>query len=918
MRLFVPPSSARVTAIAVARQHPVLGGSALVALLLAVALITFLLRPFDSGAVQDPTISLDMVPSDNTYDDTTNTMTVVFNPNTDFCLASPTANPATHLHQGHLIIQNVEDLVGWQVRLNYDGGKMRPQSQNVTPFTDNTTTQGVGFTNLPIDQVSSLHRDLTAAAAIPPQAPGPQTALLGAVYNADANAAVSSDTPPKSTPDDTSYSAPNGGVLSQISLQVVSDQTGQTLYMDLSDDQPNPPGSVAVTFTGAGTETIALAETALGDGLHVEGGTCPPPTQPPTPSPTPTQGPGATPTPTPSAGGGPTACKCFKPELDSRYCQQGTGSIDDQMMTTSCAPDASPASHPDIVGSFDLGLGPDNQAGTPDDTGDYNFAGVVNLSPTVPDDNAVPVGAVLGRLGSQPIIGVVNNPCNNSQLRVPFTFMKGTTDINYTVEPRPFGETNDLAIMAGDNPPYSGQQDVKPAPAVTHYPSFLNAIFDPDWVDYGPDRIAGNGDDNNGPQPPIRPIFRVVGTTPIPSAGNLWVILQVLVFDKGTKLPNLPPFDPAYGYPEVTVLQQSSSASGSATPPAPSAVTDFCSPLRTVSVSYGVTHDNPDTPGNEGGIPVRTLLAAGTHITTFGYYTSLRDADGDGYENSLDTCPLTPDTVWNPRGPAEVGDSDTFFGFPAPDGIPDSCDPTPNEPTGGPLANQPTDHDGDGFLNRGDNCPLVANPDQRDTDRNGQGEEIGDGIGDACDPNPNTPDGAEIVCIKAGTVTSGGDPNVAYSPCQTELPPIIGGTPTPPPTPNYGPGSSHPLAASRVLDTRSGPSTDPIGKIGPERTLAVHVTGAGGVPASGVSAVVLNVTVTEPTEVSFLTVFPSPGSLPLTTVPFPSTSNLNFAAGQTIANLVIVPVGSDGNVVVYNRAGSVHVIFDVAGWFTGT
>src|SRR5438552_8528193 len=283
MRLFVPPSSARVTAIAVARQHPVLGGSALVALLVAVALITFLRMPFDSGAVQDPTISLDMVPSDNTYDDTTNTMTVVFNPNTDFCLASPTANPATHLHQGHLIIQNVEDLVGWQVRLNYDGGKMRPQSQNVTPFTDNTTTQGVGFTNLPIDQVSSLHRDITAAAAIPPQASGPQTALLGAVYNADANAAVSPDTPPKSTPDDTSYSAPNGGVLSQINLQVVGDQTGQTLFMDLDDKSPNPPGSAAVVFKGAGIDILQFAETDLGDGVHAEGAACPSITPRPTP-----------------------------------------------------------------------------------------------------------------------------------------------------------------------------------------------------------------------------------------------------------------------------------------------------------------------------------------------------------------------------------------------------------------------------------------------------------------------------------------------------------------------------------------------------------------------------------------------------------------------------------------------------------
>ena len=42
----------------------------------------------DSRAVQAPVMSLDMIPGDNTYDDTTNTMTVAFNANTDFCLAA--------------------------------------------------------------------------------------------------------------------------------------------------------------------------------------------------------------------------------------------------------------------------------------------------------------------------------------------------------------------------------------------------------------------------------------------------------------------------------------------------------------------------------------------------------------------------------------------------------------------------------------------------------------------------------------------------------------------------------------------------------------------------------------------------------------------------------------------------------------
>jgi Thrombospondin type 3 repeat len=470
----------------------------------------------------------------------------------------------------------------------------------------------------------------------------------------------------------------------------------------------------------------------------------------------------------------------FNPANSGAYCADGTGDINDQQLTVSCTPDISAGSHPDIVGSFDL------------PAGDYNFGGVVNLSPTVPDDNAIPIGAILGRLGSQPTLGLLNNPCNNSQLRVPFTFLKASTDNSQgnLVFPQPFGQANDLAIMAGDNPPFDGAADVKPPPVVTGYPSFLNAIFDPDWVDYGADKIAGNGDDNNGPAPAIKPVFRAAGAYAVAAASNLWVILQLVVFDRGTKLPSFPALDPAYGYPSVVVLQ-TASAAGSATPPAESAVTDFCTPLKTVNVSYGTTKDNPDTPGNEGGIPVRTLPAAGPGdcgltppgpacIIGFAYGSSQRDADGDGFENSLDPCPFNSDAgTWDPRDPSPPieGDTDKFAGLDSPDGIPNSCDPSPDEATANPPANQPTDHDGDGFPNRGDNCPLEANgkqdgKPQEDTDKDANGEEVGDGIGDACDTNPGTPDGAEIVCIKQSAVAVGGDPSVNFSGCLTSLPAI--------------------------------------------------------------------------------------------------------------------------------------------------
>lgn len=116
-----------------------------------------------------------------------------------------------------------------------------------------------------------------------------------------------------------------------------------------------------------------------------------------------------------------------------------------------------------------------------------------------------------------------------------------------------------------------------------------------------------------------------------------------------------------------------------------------------------------------------------------------------------------------------------------------------------------------------------------------------------------------------------------------------------------------PLPPARVLDTREGNGAPP-GKVAAGGTVDLQVTGRGGVPASGVSAVVLNVTVTEPTALSFLTAWPAGEVRPV-------ASNLNFSAGQTVPNLVVVKVGAGGKVSLYNYAGSTHVIADVSGWY---
>lgn len=117
----------------------------------------------------------------------------------------------------------------------------------------------------------------------------------------------------------------------------------------------------------------------------------------------------------------------------------------------------------------------------------------------------------------------------------------------------------------------------------------------------------------------------------------------------------------------------------------------------------------------------------------------------------------------------------------------------------------------------------------------------------------------------------------------------------------------NPLPPARILDTREGNGA-PLGKVGSAGVVDLQVTGRGGVPASGVSAVTINVTVTEPTALGFITAWPAGEPQPL-------ASNLNFVAGQTVPNLVVVKVGAGGKVRLYNSSGTTHLIADVAGWY---
>ncbi len=178
---------------------------------------------------------------------------------------------------------------------------------------------------------------------------------------------------------------------------------------------------------------------------------------------------------------------------------------------------------------------------------------------------------------------------------------------------------------------------------------------------------------------------------------------------------------------------------------------------------------------------------------------------------------------------------------------------------------------------------------------------------------------ANGVLLGTGQVVIAGGPTPTLSPTPTHSPtPTPTHSPTPTPTPTHSPtptpsasGSYHPLTPARIVDTRTSTGGHPF-KLGEGEVATFQVTGVGGVPSSGVTAVAINLSATEGTFYSYLTVYPSDAARP-------TASNLNFVPGQDVPNMVIVKVGADGNVKVYNYGGQVHVIIDVVGWFgTGT
>jgi len=117
-------------------------------------------------------------------------------------------------------------------------------------------------------------------------------------------------------------------------------------------------------------------------------------------------------------------------------------------------------------------------------------------------------------------------------------------------------------------------------------------------------------------------------------------------------------------------------------------------------------------------------------------------------------------------------------------------------------------------------------------------------------------------------------------------------------------------APARILDTRVGGTTADGqfragGRFSPGQTRELTVAGRVAIPASGVGAVVLNVTSVTASTSGYVTVYPC-GTLP-------NTSSLNLRAGGTIPNAVITTLSSTGRVCLFS-SGQTDLIVDVSGY----
>ncbi|MHA3704984.1 hypothetical protein ACXR2U_22665 [Jatrophihabitans sp. YIM 134969] len=163
--------------------------------------------------------------------------------------------------------------------------------------------------------------------------------------------------------------------------------------------------------------------------------------------------------------------------------------------------------------------------------------------------------------------------------------------------------------------------------------------------------------------------------------------------------------------------------------------------------------------------------------------------------------------------------------------------------------------------------------------------------GDAFVTVPSLADGTTVTYTAvAGTAAGDSDPSAASLP--------ITGNASP------GGGDLTPVGPVRLVDSRQVG-----GPLGRGATRTVPVAGRAGVPASGVSAVVVSLTLLAPSARTYLTLWPAGENRPV-------VSNANALAGSgNKATLAKVKLGAGGALSIYNFAGTAGFILDVVGFY---
>jgi len=112
-----------------------------------------------------------------------------------------------------------------------------------------------------------------------------------------------------------------------------------------------------------------------------------------------------------------------------------------------------------------------------------------------------------------------------------------------------------------------------------------------------------------------------------------------------------------------------------------------------------------------------------------------------------------------------------------------------------------------------------------------------------------------------------------------------------------------PMTPTRVLDTRPSAAS-----LGAASRVDVTVAGVSGIPADA-KAVALTVTAVNSSTITHIRAWPAGQTMP-------NASVLNTDPGRTTAGSLVVGVGGEGKVSLWNNLGSTHLLVDVTGYYT--